>query len=82
MRGQLFRLLDAVPGERWVAGDSGWGGDGGAVFAGFGVYDPVGSELGDWLLAWDFRLKNCGIKDLRHGGSHKLLLEPLLGFRN
>lgn len=50
VRGELVRLCDAVAGEGWVAGYACGGGDGGAVFAGFGVDHPVGSELGNGLV--------------------------------
>lgn len=43
--GEFVGLFDAVAGEGWVGGDSCWGGDGGCVFAGAVVDDPIGSEL-------------------------------------
>jgi hypothetical protein len=50
--GEFVGLCYAVAGERGVGGDSCGGGDGGAVFAGFGVDYPVGAKLGGFLAGY------------------------------
>jgi len=43
--GELLGLLEAIAGERWVGWDACGTADGGAVFAGLRVDDPVGAVL-------------------------------------